>query len=158
MLPGEAELVSEWAGLSGKARSVKRFERFTGLDIALYKNYIIFLPFMQFSAGTRCSSTRLNVRYYLDLAITTSRVGIRNVNNHLSISNYCSLIIVWLHPVHEQHDYVGVIWGDAGHCCCGRGLIPVPWYLQLLQLSNYSFGITIWYIYGLVWVRINFNT
>ena len=27
MLPGEAELVSEWTGLSGRAKSVKRFER-----------------------------------------------------------------------------------------------------------------------------------
>ena len=39
MLPGEAELVSEWTGLSGKAKSVKRFERSNGLDTALYKNY-----------------------------------------------------------------------------------------------------------------------
>ena len=43
MLPGEAELVSEWTGLSGKAKSVKRFERSNGLDTALYKN--IPLPF-----------------------------------------------------------------------------------------------------------------
>ena len=40
MLPGEAELVSEWTGLSGKAKSVKRFERSNGLDTALYKNYL----------------------------------------------------------------------------------------------------------------------
>ena len=38
MLPGEAELVSEWTGLSGRAKSVKRFERSNGLDTALYKN------------------------------------------------------------------------------------------------------------------------
>ena len=38
MLPGEAELVSESTGLSGKAKSVKRFERSNGLDTALYKN------------------------------------------------------------------------------------------------------------------------
>ena len=48
MLPGEAELVSEWTGLSGKAKSVKRFEQSNGLDTALYKKlpspfYIIFL-------------------------------------------------------------------------------------------------------------------
>ena len=42
MLPGEAELVSERTGLSGRAKSVKRFERSDGLDIALYKNYIYF--------------------------------------------------------------------------------------------------------------------
>ena len=40
MLPGEAELVSEWTGLPGRAKSVKRFERSNGLDTALYKNYL----------------------------------------------------------------------------------------------------------------------
>ena len=40
MLPGETELVSEWTGLSGRAKSVKRFERFNRPDIALYKNYL----------------------------------------------------------------------------------------------------------------------
>ena len=40
MLPGEAELVSEWTGLTGEAKSVKRFERSNGLDTALYKNYL----------------------------------------------------------------------------------------------------------------------
>ena len=35
MPPGEAELVSEWTGLSGKAKRVKRFERSNGLDTAL---------------------------------------------------------------------------------------------------------------------------
>ena len=40
MLPGEAELVSEWTGLPGRAKSVKRFERSNGPDIALYKNYL----------------------------------------------------------------------------------------------------------------------
>ena len=43
MLPGEAELVSEWTGLPGEAKSVKRFERSNGLDTALYKNYLFFL-------------------------------------------------------------------------------------------------------------------
>ena len=40
MLPGEAELVSESAGLPGRATSVQRFERSDGLDTALYKNYL----------------------------------------------------------------------------------------------------------------------
>ena len=40
MLPGEAELVSEWTGLSGRAKCVKRFERSDGLDSVLYKNYL----------------------------------------------------------------------------------------------------------------------
>ena len=42
MLSGEAELVSEWTGLSGRAKSVKRFERSDGLDIALYKTTFTF--------------------------------------------------------------------------------------------------------------------
>ena len=37
MLPGEAELVSDWTGLSGRAKSANLFERSNGLDTALYK-------------------------------------------------------------------------------------------------------------------------
>ena len=40
MLHRDAELVSEWTGLPGRAKSVKRFERSNGPDIALYKNYL----------------------------------------------------------------------------------------------------------------------
>ena len=43
MLPGEAELVSELTGLSGRAKSVKRFVRSNGLDTALYKNNLFLL-------------------------------------------------------------------------------------------------------------------
>ena len=39
MLPGEAELVSEWTGLPAE-ESVKCLERSNGLDTALYKNYL----------------------------------------------------------------------------------------------------------------------
>ena len=42
MLPGEAELLSEWTGLPRDAKSVKRFERSNGLDTALYKNNFFF--------------------------------------------------------------------------------------------------------------------
>ena len=45
MLPGEAELVSEWTGLSERAKSVKRFERSNGLDTALYKNIPLWSPY-----------------------------------------------------------------------------------------------------------------
>ena len=65
MLPGEAELVSEWTGLPGKATSVKRFERSNGLDTALYKNYLFFFFF-----------------YFV----------IELVNRHLSFFNYVCLI------------------------------------------------------------------
>ena len=51
MLPREADLVSEWTGLSGE-ESVKRLERSIGLDAALYKTYI--LPFMS-RAEVYCS-------------------------------------------------------------------------------------------------------
>ena len=44
MLPGEAELVSEWTGLSGWGKSVKRFERSNGLDTALYKTTFFLTP------------------------------------------------------------------------------------------------------------------
>ena len=47
ILPGEAELVSEWTGLSGRAKSVKSFDRSNGLDTALYKNYLyLFICFV----------------------------------------------------------------------------------------------------------------
>ena len=39
MLPGEAELVSKWTGLPGRAKSVKS----NGLDTALYKNYLFYI-------------------------------------------------------------------------------------------------------------------
>ena len=40
MLPREAELVLERTGVSGRSKSVKRFARSSGLDTALYKNYL----------------------------------------------------------------------------------------------------------------------
>ena len=38
--PEKPRTVSEWTGLSGKEKSVKRFERSNGLDTELYKNYL----------------------------------------------------------------------------------------------------------------------
>ena len=66
MLPGERSLpekprtVSELTGLSGKAKSVKRFERSNGLDTALYKNYLyLFFFFLHciivFDVALRCT-------------------------------------------------------------------------------------------------------
>ena len=40
MLTGEAKLVSEWTGLPGEEKSVKRSERSKGPDTALYENYL----------------------------------------------------------------------------------------------------------------------
>ena len=51
MFPGEAELVSEWTGLPGEAKSVKRFEQSNGLDTALYKkNYLHPIYAVSFNA------------------------------------------------------------------------------------------------------------
>ena len=55
MLPGEAELVSEWTGLPGTAKSVKRFERSNGLDTVLYKNYL-YLFFTYWSSRSLISN------------------------------------------------------------------------------------------------------
>ena len=54
MLPGEAELVSEWTGMPGEARSVKRFERSNGLDTALYKNYLFCIEIQIAWKVSRC--------------------------------------------------------------------------------------------------------
>ena len=43
MLPREVKLVSEWTGLPGRAKSVKRFEPSNGLDTALYKNIHFYI-------------------------------------------------------------------------------------------------------------------
>ncbi len=48
MFPGEAELVLECSGLSGRAKSVKRVEWSNGLDTALYKNYLYLFNFMNY--------------------------------------------------------------------------------------------------------------
>ena len=47
MLPREAELVSEWTGLSEEEKSVKRFERSNGLETALYKHYLYLFTLLQ---------------------------------------------------------------------------------------------------------------
>ena len=59
MLPGEAELVWEWTGLSGRAKSVKRFERSNGLDTALYKNYLYHCVFIAVDEGVANVGTNL---------------------------------------------------------------------------------------------------
>ena len=46
MLPGEAGLVSEWTGLPGEKKSVKRSERTKGPDTGLYKNYANLFLFL----------------------------------------------------------------------------------------------------------------
>ena len=48
MLLEEAELVSEWTGLPGEAKSVKRFERFNGVDLAFIVNCLVSFRFHHF--------------------------------------------------------------------------------------------------------------
>ena len=60
MFPREAELVSEWTGLSGRAKSGKRFERFNGLDTALYKN----IPFYPAASAKDLMEKKQRVRIY----------------------------------------------------------------------------------------------
>ena len=57
MFPGEAELVSEWTGLSGRAKSITRFERSKRLDTALYKNHL-YLLYSVFS-NNKCNIDQL---------------------------------------------------------------------------------------------------
>ena len=51
MLPGEAELVSEWTGMPGRANNVQRFEQSDGLDTALYKNYLFMMTLSTSDTG-----------------------------------------------------------------------------------------------------------
>ena len=64
MLPGEAELVSEWTGLPGEAKSVKRFERSNRLDTALYKNYL-YLFYLYSVMTVQLSQTRWEMSWWL---------------------------------------------------------------------------------------------
>ena len=93
MLPGEVELVSEWTGLPGNAKSVKRFERSNGLDTALLyikKNtFTFFLPFSSrqvhwhiFKMSTSCqvhwhfitTSTSCQIHWHFITTSTTRQV------------------------------------------------------------------------------------
>ena len=62
MLPGEAELVSEWTCLLGRAKSVQRFELSNGLDTALYKNYLYLYVFV-------CACICVHERGYIMLLV-----------------------------------------------------------------------------------------
>ena len=64
MLPGEAELVSEWTGLPGRAKSVKRFERSNGLDTALYKNYLYLYLYLTLQRDTTIEGQKLETVYH----------------------------------------------------------------------------------------------
>ena len=68
MLPAEAELVSEWTGLSGRAKYVKRFEPSNGLDTALYKkNTFTFFTFNLFCPNHHsCQNGHSRVWFLID--------------------------------------------------------------------------------------------
>ena len=81
LLPGEAEngVRMNSTGLSGKAKSVKRFERSNRLDTALYKNYLFFLPLCVGCKSFHYSNPSLAQTYYIDrLATSTNLYNRRN--------------------------------------------------------------------------------
>ena len=59
MFPREAEMVSEWTGLSGKS-SVKCFERSWGLHIVLYKNFPLLFIISYYTWHQRCRWKSVN--------------------------------------------------------------------------------------------------
>ena len=61
MLPGEAELVSEWTGLSGRAKSVKRFESSQTDWILRYIKTTFTLMFDNYFMTVGYSKQRLNL-------------------------------------------------------------------------------------------------
>ena len=65
MLPGEAELVSEWTGLPGRTKSVQRFERSDGPDTALYKTTFLYNGTMWFV--WHIVTANINNRHYICL-------------------------------------------------------------------------------------------
>ena len=81
MLPGEAELVSEWTGLPWKAKCVKRFERSNGLDYTDGLCYVktTFFYFNGFSCF--CGHFGLLRLYKIaqDFATGTQRIWIQQV-------------------------------------------------------------------------------
>ena len=71
MLPREAELVSEWTGLPGKAKSVKRLEWSNGLDTALYKNYL----YLFYKEGIRMPYCKRVQKDWLSLNIKVVKIS-----------------------------------------------------------------------------------
>ena len=84
MLPGEAELVSEWTGLPGEAKSLKRFERSNGLDTALYKNYLYLLFFISMSlcqSAWRLLAALLSPLHFVPWQLLVEHVFHQSIDN-----------------------------------------------------------------------------
>ena len=116
MLPGEAELVSEWTGLPGEAKSVKRFERSNGLDTALYKNYLYLFFFI-------CTAVILTTHMIRKCFLHTNLIGwhigkSRTVSNMAPFSQYitwaCVLYLIpatyWIFDMHINLIYLMIMY------------------------------------------------
>ena len=92
--------------MSGRAKSVKHFERSNGLDTALYKNYLyLFLGYTQMCDVSRLINgpiifleqiyTRISVR--LSLGVSWSHVSSINqfVNNNIRSFNHVYLVLLY---------------------------------------------------------------
>ena len=81
MLPGEAGLVSEWTGLPGDAKSVKRFERCNGPDTALYKNYL-YLYYINLRRSRDCSRQVLSFAFLSSFPSPNYPITLHNESVH----------------------------------------------------------------------------
>ena len=105
MLPGEAELVSEWKVQPGRAKSVKRFEQSNGLDTALYKN----IPFT-----LAVKSTCNNIIIIIILILFSSSRYKLSV-----LLGYCFCAYVWsCHFIYLYALILKVIQFSYGLSCC----------------------------------------
>ena len=89
MLPGEAELVSEWTCLSGRATSVKRFERSNGLDTALYKTYLY--PFILETYAENLTSS-VNIFDVIPVFKNTTMSNTKWLEKFIDSKQMCSVI------------------------------------------------------------------
>ena len=84
MLPGEAELVSEWTGLPGEVKSVKRFERSNGLDTALYKNYLYLYVHYDLRVYNNIYDIDNECLIYINIPTFFVQAGIANILKYIA--------------------------------------------------------------------------
>ena len=127
-LPGEAELLSEWTGLPGRANSVKRFERSNRPDIALYKNYLYLylsenIILYEFQSGFRSS-------YSTDTCLIHLTDYIKLENDK---SNFTGMIQLDLHKAVDTGKYTILLnklkW-------LGADDVTVQWFISYGQISD----------------------
>ncbi len=129
MLPGEAELVSEWTGLSWEAKSVKRFERSNGPDIALYNNYL----YLFVKRGT----DRKTGRHKIDILISSPTST--ETQAHLSSVQLEKLIDPhdWC-PAETSHIFAP-FWHPFMTRMSHKTLICLVWHPRIIKVENCIF-------------------